>query len=156
MTQFAKWLHPVCLRCGTQMRLVRTMTGDIHCPSLPIATFQCRCGNAIAIPWESADDGKIVSLHDNSPLRYFLAVCEHGSFTAAAIYCGVSQPAVTGGVARLEKALGGKLFFRKQPVVLTPFGAQVRPYVELIQSAGEEIRRLSQARALSAFHANNS
>lgn len=72
-------------------------------------------------------------------VRYFLAVCETGSFTAAAKACGVSQPAVTTGVARLERALGDTLFERRHPVRLTQFGAQMRPLLEALQLAAERV-----------------
>jgi hypothetical protein len=147
MAQFARWLYPVCVRCRTRMCLVNTVAGDIHSRSLPIATFQCACGNAVEIAWVAPDKGQTGSLHNNSRFEYFLAVCKHGSFTAAALACGVSQPSVTGGVARLEREVGGKLLIRKKPVVPTPFGTQLRPCIETILSATDEIQRLSEARA---------
>ncbi len=67
-------------------------------------------------------------------IRYFLAVCEHGSFSVAAEACNVSQPSVSTGVRRLEKAVGGKLFERRHPVRLTPLGAQLRPMLEEMQA----------------------
>lgn len=53
--------------------------------------------------------------------------------------CRVSQPAVTTGVARLERALGGKLFERRHPVRLTAFGAQLQPLLAALQMAGERV-----------------
>ena len=72
-------------------------------------------------------------------VRYFLAVCEHGSFTAAANVCGVSQPSVTTGVRRLERAVGGQLFERRHPVRLTALGAELRPLIEALQLAADGI-----------------
>lgn len=46
-------------------------------------------------------------------IRQFLAVCQPGSFTAAAKALQISQPSVTMGVARLERALGGPLLERR-------------------------------------------
>ena len=72
--------------------------------------------------------------------RYFLAVCQHGSFTAAAKVCGVSQPSVTTGVRRLERQLGAELFERKHPVKLTAFGEDMHPLLEAIQAATDRLR----------------
>ncbi len=35
-------------------------------------------------------------------IRYFLAVCRAGSFTRAAEDCGISQPALTAAIKKLE------------------------------------------------------
>ena len=57
-------------------------------------------------------------------LRYFCAVAEHGSFTAAARQLNVSQSGVSGQVRDLEKEIGVNLFQRKQrEVTLTPEGS---------------------------------
>ncbi|HEY5505759.1 MAG TPA: LysR family transcriptional regulator, partial [Sedimentisphaerales bacterium] len=45
-------------------------------------------------------------------VRYFLALCEEGSFTRAAKRCGVAQPSLTKAIKRLESKLGGDLFYR--------------------------------------------
>jgi LysR family hydrogen peroxide-inducible transcriptional activator len=62
-------------------------------------------------------------------VRYFIAICEEGSFTRAAKKCGVRQPSLTGAVQRLERELGGNLFVRSTPVQLTCLGAALRPYL---------------------------
>jgi DNA-binding transcriptional LysR family regulator len=46
--------------------------------------------------------------------RVFLAVADLGTPTAAAARCGVSQPAVTQALSRLEAAAGGALFDRRR------------------------------------------
>lgn len=57
-------------------------------------------------------------------LRVFLAVAETGSVTRAAGVCGVSQPAVTQAIARLERLAGSALFTRApQGLFPTPAGA---------------------------------
>jgi DNA-binding transcriptional LysR family regulator len=76
-------------------------------------------------------------------VRYFLAVCEHGSFSAAAEACGVSQPSVTMGVRRLEQALGGRLFERRRPVRLTPLGVRLRPAFETLNTAAETVMAIA-------------
>jgi DNA-binding transcriptional LysR family regulator len=45
-------------------------------------------------------------------VRYFQAVVEHGSLTLAAQVLGVSQPALSHAIARLEEAFGGSLWQR--------------------------------------------
>ncbi len=64
-------------------------------------------------------------------LRYVQAVAEVGSFSAAARAYGVTQPALSNGIARLEEHLGGPLFERSpRGVTLTPFGRHLLPYIE--------------------------
>ncbi|GAB2563761.1 LysR family transcriptional regulator [Leucobacter ruminantium] len=64
-------------------------------------------------------------------LRYVQAVVETGSFSAAARAYGVTQPALSNGIARLEEHLGESLFERSpRGVSLTPFGAFLLPYIE--------------------------
>lgn len=59
-----------------------------------------------------------VSLDD---LDYFLAVVQHGQVRAAALALGVSQPALTKGIQRLERELGFALFTRsRRGMALTP------------------------------------
>jgi DNA-binding transcriptional LysR family regulator len=72
-------------------------------------------------------------------IRYFLAVADAGSFTRAADQLGVSQPAVTGGVKRLEGDLGGPLFYREgKRLLLTDLGTLVRPQlVAIVEQAAE-------------------
>ncbi len=73
-------------------------------------------------------------------VRYFLAVCQHGSFTTAAKACGVSQPSVTTGVARLERSIGARLFERRHPPVrLTALGTELRPLFDELQSVADRV-----------------
>jgi DNA-binding transcriptional LysR family regulator len=59
-------------------------------------------------------------------LRYFCAVAQHGSFTAAARGLNVSVQAVSAGVRKLERELRVELFDRtSNPVELTPGGAEL-------------------------------
>ncbi|MFG3715009.1 LysR family transcriptional regulator [Micromonospora sp. NPDC049460] len=64
-------------------------------------------------------------------LRYAQAVAETGSFSAAARAYGVTQPALSNGIAKLEERLGERLFERSpRGVTQTPFGSQILPLVE--------------------------
>ena len=62
---------------------------------------------------------------DRYLLRYLLAIVDQGSFTRAAIHCGVSQPTLSAGIAKLENEVGVALLLRtNRRVELT--GAGVR------------------------------
>lgn len=64
-------------------------------------------------------------------LRYAQAVSRTNSFSAAARAYGVTQPALSNGVARLEEELGVKLFDRSpRGVKPTAFGAQILPLID--------------------------
>jgi DNA-binding transcriptional LysR family regulator len=59
-------------------------------------------------------------------LRCLVAVVDHGGFTGAAAELGVSQPAVSRGVAALERALGVRLLRRtSREVMATAAGERV-------------------------------
>jgi len=64
-------------------------------------------------------------------IRYFLAICEHGSFSRAAERCDVSQPALTAAIKKLEAEVGSELFRREgKRVVLTSLGSMLKPHLE--------------------------
>ena len=64
-------------------------------------------------------------------LRHAQAVAETGSSSAAARACGVIQPALSNGVARLEERLGDRLFHRStRGVRPTAFVERLLPLVE--------------------------
>ncbi|WP_170146106.1 LysR family transcriptional regulator [Rhodoplanes elegans] len=61
-------------------------------------------------------------------LDAFIAVADLGSFHRAATRLGISQPALTRRLQRLEQIVGQKLLVRRaQPVRLTPAGAALLP-----------------------------
>lgn len=65
-----------------------------------------------------------ISLDD---IDYFLAVAEEGQVRKAALKLGVSQPAITKGLQRLERALGFELFERSvKGMTLTRVAEQFR------------------------------
>jgi DNA-binding transcriptional LysR family regulator len=70
-------------------------------------------------------------------IKYFLAICEEGSFTKAAAAKGISQPSLSPAIQRLERELGGALFHRTaRAVVLTELGSSLRPiFKNLVRSA---------------------
>jgi len=68
-----------------------------------------------------------------SQVRYFLAICEHGSFTKAAREAHVAQPSLTQAIKKLEDEFGGALFLRDRAgCSLTALGHLVRPRLETI------------------------
>jgi DNA-binding transcriptional LysR family regulator len=78
-------------------------------------------------------------------IRYFLAICEQGGFSRAAQACGVSQPALTTAVKRLENEVGGDLFHREgRRLVLSELGRLVKPHLEKLsqeKDAAMEVAR---------------
>ncbi|WP_416980735.1 LysR family transcriptional regulator [Streptomyces sp. T028] len=82
-------------------------------------------------------------------LRYAQAVAETQSFSAAARAYGVTQPALSNGIAKLEERLGDKLFDRSpRGVTRTAFGARILPLIEralgALDAVTAEARRLTE------------
>ncbi|MEV0597875.1 LysR family transcriptional regulator [Streptomyces sp. NPDC050315] len=82
-------------------------------------------------------------------LRYAQAVAETKSFSAAARAYGVTQPALSNGIAKLEERLGEKLFDRSpRGVTQTAFGARMLPLIEravvALDAVAAEARRLTE------------
>ncbi len=74
-------------------------------------------------------------------LRYFMAICERGSFTRAADQCAITQPALTRAIRKLEEELGGTLFDRDASgTQLSRFGRSVRPFLEQTLRAADAAR----------------
>lgn len=73
-------------------------------------------------------------------LRYFWSVAHHGGVTAAAEALGVSQPAVSAQIRKLERWLGHELFDRSgRSLSLTAEGKVVLGYADEIFRLGEEL-----------------
>ncbi|HEX5213732.1 MAG TPA: LysR family transcriptional regulator [Pseudolabrys sp.] len=73
-------------------------------------------------------------------LRTFVAVVDLRSFTKAAAKLGVTQPAVSAQIKRLQVLLGGDLFDRSvQGVSLTPQGELVVSYARRLLSINDQI-----------------
>jgi DNA-binding transcriptional LysR family regulator len=72
-------------------------------------------------------------------LKTFVAICDAGSFTAAARQVGRTQSAVSLQVRRLEESLGRPLFQRGAPgIVLTEHGALLLPSARRILAAVDD------------------
>lgn len=77
-------------------------------------------------------------------IRYFLSICEHGSFSRAADEWDVTQPALTKAIKALETEVGGALFHREgRRLVLTELGQMVSPHLHRL--AGEQDAALAVA-----------
>lgn len=74
-------------------------------------------------------------------IRYFLAVCEKGTFTRAAQAVYVSQPSMTQAIKKLEEELGGELFVRDRGGCrLTALGSLVEPNLRQIFQEAQAIK----------------
>ncbi|MFK7737380.1 MAG: LysR family transcriptional regulator [Pirellulaceae bacterium] len=74
-------------------------------------------------------------------LRYFLQVAQSKSFTRAAEELGISQPALSRAVQKLEEELGVPVLVRKTRVVeLTDAGLTLRSRAEQILSIAEDTK----------------
>lgn len=79
-------------------------------------------------------------------LKYVVSVAELGHFGRAAEVCYVSQPALSGQIAKLESELNVKLFERnRRSVRVTPEGEQIVAYAKSILKLAEEIKTCAQA-----------
>ena len=77
----------------------------------------------------------MVPMIDRYLLRYFLAVIDQGNFSRAAAQCGVSQPSLSVGIARLERDLGCSLFERSsRRVELTAHGVRLAAHARRIEA----------------------
>ena len=74
-------------------------------------------------------------------IRYFLAVCDKGSFTRAAQSSYIAQPSLTQAIKKLEDELGGELFSRERSGCrLTALGRIVEPTLREIFRAAQTIK----------------
>lgn len=83
--------------------------------------------------------------------RYFLAVCDTLNFVSAAARCGISQPALTRAIQKLEAEFGGALFRRKgNRTQLTSLGRLLRPRLERVLENADAAKVTADAFAASA------
>jgi DNA-binding transcriptional LysR family regulator len=80
-------------------------------------------------------------------LRTFVTICELGSFTKAAHRFGLTQPAVSAQIRKLELMIGGGLLERKSPGIgLTDRGSEVLKFARRMLSINDQILAFSGAR----------
>jgi DNA-binding transcriptional LysR family regulator len=86
-------------------------------------------------------------------LRTFVAVVDMRSFTRAAQSLGITQPAVSAQVKRLQQLLGGDLMDKSAPgVLLTPMGESVLGYSRRLLAINDHILNLAAVPAASVGH----
>lgn len=79
---------------------------------------------------------------DTARFQAFLAVAEHGSFTAAAAALNITQPAVSQHVAKLEREVGATLLERSaRRVALTPAGEVLLRHARRLLTGLDDARR---------------
>lgn len=86
-------------------------------------------------------------------LRYFRAICQHGSITAAAQALHVSQPALTVQLAKLEEEFGCSLVVRSpRGVRVSDAGEVLLSYVKTTFDTLDEARRAVCAAATQSIN----
>jgi DNA-binding transcriptional LysR family regulator len=76
------------------------------------------------------------------PLRHFLLIAEHATYTRAARHAHLSQPALTASIRRLEETLDARLFDRgRHGATLTEAGRALLPHARAAVVAIDEGRR---------------
>lgn len=79
-------------------------------------------------------------------LQFALAVLRHRHFKRAAEECGVSQSALSLGIAELEKILGVTLFERNnKQVIITPIGEEILERAQKIYLDAQQLTECAQA-----------
>src|SRR5690349_16637048 len=77
-------------------------------------------------------------------LRTLVAVVDHRSFTKAAMSLGVTQPAVSAQIKRLQFVLGIELFDKNSAgIVLTRGGNEVITYARRLLSINDQIVKIA-------------
>lgn len=86
------------------------------------------------------------------PLKHFVLIAEHGTFTEAARRAHVTQPALSASIRRLEEELGGSLFDRgRHGATLSAAGEALMPHALAALAAVKDARRaVEQIEGLTA------
>jgi DNA-binding transcriptional LysR family regulator len=80
-------------------------------------------------------------------LEVFVAVADHGGFSAAAAALGLGQPSVSHSLASLEKLVRGELVRRSPPVRTTELGEALLPHARATLAAARTFDAAARARA---------
>jgi DNA-binding transcriptional LysR family regulator len=89
-------------------------------------------------------------------VRTFVAIADEGSFVAAARKLGMSQPAVSQHISKLELELGAQLFRRSRGLCsATTEGEQLLPHARALLAAEQRCRGALAARSLSIAASTN-
>jgi DNA-binding transcriptional LysR family regulator len=102
-----------------------------------------RNGGGTSAPEDEAERAPSATDRTSIPtdlLRTFVAICELGSFTKAAHLFGLTQPAVSSHMRRLESIIGADLIEKSlSGVTLTESGADVLRHARRILSINDQI-----------------
>ncbi|MDW4907706.1 LysR family transcriptional regulator [Streptomyces sp. ADMS] len=84
-------------------------------------------------------------------LEYFVAICDAGSFSGAAVRLYVTQPSLSQQIGALEKELGADLLERgRHGITLTPAGrvflSQAQRALQAVQDAQDSVRQVVEGR----------
>ncbi len=80
-------------------------------------------------------------------LEYIAAVAEQGHFGRAAEVCGVSQPALSVQIQKVEECLGVRIFERsKRTTHLTAIGAEIAGQARLILREAGKLAEIAKQR----------
>jgi DNA-binding transcriptional LysR family regulator len=94
--------------------------------------------------------GGVQAVVPTDVLRTFIAICEFGSFTKAARLFGLTQPAISAQVRKLEGLVGASLISRDAPgISLTARGTEILTLARRLLSINDQI--LAGARSQTAF-----
>jgi DNA-binding transcriptional LysR family regulator len=96
----------------------------------------------------SAPAGRAQVLPTLQQIQFFLKVVETRSFIGAAKLLGISQPAMSQAIARLEEIYPGYLFVRRRgaPLALTPVGEALLPFAQaMLHTADQSLLRTNAA-----------
>lgn len=106
-------------------------------PRRPVpATYCRRLWILVAGPSLAADTGGVRPAPSLPDIRCFSSVARHLSFSRAATELGLSQPAVSQSVKRLERLLGYRLFDRtSREVHLSVAGKALSPHADALLAA---------------------
>ena len=75
-------------------------------------------------------------------LRYLAEVAEAGSFSRASVRIGITQPALSRQIQKLEQELRTQLFYRHgRGVTLTPAGLKLREIIGPVLDRLSELKR---------------
>ncbi len=91
----------------------------------------------------------IIAIMDMTGLEYFISAARHLNFTKAADECCITQTAMSLHIAKIEKELGFKLFFREHRAVrLTQGGTVFREEaLKILRQYKEGVQRSASAAA---------
>jgi DNA-binding transcriptional LysR family regulator len=85
-------------------------------------------------------NGGVQTIIPTDVLRTFIAICEFGSFTKAARLFGLTQPAISAQIKKLEGLVGASLISRDAPgISLTARGTEVLTLARRLLSINDQI-----------------